>query len=570
MGKKSFVRKTLSLLLANLIILILLLILYISDSYRNAVERVEDAAANFVQLYGNELQSKIEGEDSQLENMLYDNSNLVMLQSTNENERYYAAIAIKEQLDSELSGDRYASFAVAAERDYENFICAAKGAISEELRLQLKEFTLNQVAENRVQAAWNFVEFGGQMFLYKMYVWQGRGTGIFMSVDSFMESEVAEKFEDMGVLLLGGDGAILASYGDDVSEIFPDDPAERAALEDGSRVGGYLVRMYSLGDGAYTLQIYTRLTEVRRQFGGGAILVFGVILLSVIFGVMLTGSIRREVLVPTQKIQSHMDRIKEGDYKRRIEDEFGSREFESVKYSFNKMMDEIVNLKIERYEKQIALSESELKSIRLTIKPHFFLNALTTISSLSMQGKNKEIKTYIDALSKNVRYMFKSGFHTVELSEELTHVENYFEMQELKYPGCVFYFIEMEEELGTWRIPQMLLHTIIENEYKYAVSVDQMLSILIKVSKVTRDGEELLCIEIEDDGKGYPDEVLESFRNQSASGENGTRVGLWSLRRMLELMYEQEGLFEISNISPHGCMNRFRIPKQAVHEVTKE
>jgi LytS/YehU family sensor histidine kinase len=149
-------------------------------------------------------------------------------------------------------------------------------------------------------------------------------------------------------------------------------------------------------------------------------------------------------------------------------------------------------------------------------------------------------------------------------------VENYFEMQELKYPGCVFYFIEMEEALGTWRIPQMLLHTIIENEYKYAVSVDQMLSILIKVSKVTRDGEELLCIEIEDDGKGYPDEVLDSFQNQSASGENGTRVGLWSLRRMLELMYEQEGLFEISNISPHGCMNRFWIPKLAVHEVTKE
>ena len=104
--------------------------------------------------------------------------------------------------------------------------------------------------------------------------------------------------------------------------------------------------------------------------------------------------------------------------------------------------------------------------------------------------------------------MFRAGLHTVSLQEEVTHVENYFEMQELKYPGCVFYYIDINPEVREWKIPQMIIHTIIENEYKYAVNINQMLTILIKASKADVNGEEMLYVEVEDDGAGYPKEVL--------------------------------------------------------------
>ena len=63
-----------------------------------------------------------------------------------------------------------------------------------------------------------------------------------------------------------------------------------------------------------------------------------------------------------------------------------------------------------------------------------------------MQGKNLEIRQYIDVLSKNIRYMFKSGMRTVPLSEELQNIEAYFEMQELKYPGAVFYCVQAQPQ----------------------------------------------------------------------------------------------------------------------------
>ena len=240
------------------------------------------------------------------------------------------------------------------------------------------------------------------------------------------------------------------------------------------------------------------------------------------------------------------------------------------KNTFNKLMDEIVGLRIKSYEKQISLQETELKCVRLQIRPHFFLNALTTISSLSMQARNQEITQYIDSLSKNIRYMFKSGLHTVPLTEEIQHVENYFEMQELKYPGCVFYSVELEPETENWMIPQMIIHTVIENEYKYAVSVGSMLMILIKAEIVTRGGERMLCLQIEDDGQGYPEDIIQQFHEGKGTDSQGTRVGLWSLRRMMELMYEREELFDISNVEPHGCMNVFYIPERAIQEIRQD
>ena len=50
----------------------------------------------------------------------------------------------------------------------------------------------------------------------------------------------------------------------------------------------------------------------------------------------------------------------------------------------------------------------------------------------------------------------------------------------------------------------------------------------------------------------------------------GERVGLKSVKRMMELMYEREGLFTISNIEPHGCKNTFRIPAHAVQEMKEQ
>ena len=262
-----------------------------------------------------------------------------------------------------------------------------------------------------------------------------------------------------------------------------------------------------------------------------------------------------------------MRRIQEGQLELRISTESDSVEFCTLVDSFNRLVDEIVHLKIDSYEKQLALMDTEQKYIRLQIKPHFFLNAMSTIVGLNRAGKSEAIETYINALSKNIRYMFASGLHTVPLQEEVRHVENYFEMQELKYPDEVLYFVDVDEGLDDWPVPQMLLHTLVENEYKYAVAAGHQTMVLIKVEKVRWQKEDMLCIQVEDDGKGYPQEVLDSInKGQGGPRADGTRVGLASIRRLLELMYDRNNLLVLTNVEPHGAMSRAYIPAKPVHE----
>ena len=296
-----------------------------------------------------------------------------------------------------------------------------------------------------------------------------------------------------------------------------------------------------------------------------------ILLLAILIGfsIIMTGRLRREVIRPISQIEDDLEALGRNRLSH-VHESYDSREFETLSSTLNRQLDTIRNLRISSYEKQLALQETELRAVKLQIRPHFFLNAMTTISSLSQQGKNTEIGVYISALAKNIRYMFRTGLHTVALSEEITHVENYFDMQELKYPGCVFHAVELMPGCEDWAVPQMLVHTIVENEYKYAVSVDQMLSILIQAERVTEGEEELLRLTIEDDGAGYPAEVLEAFSVKSeemTESADGKRVGLWSLRRMLFLMYERDDLFRIENIEPHGCRNIFLLPARPLHQV---
>lgn len=534
---------------------------YVLITYENTMERVRQTSENFIRLYANELDKKAENAERLLEELVYNSSQYILLQSERESVRYYASVDLKKSMTDKIANERYVDFVIVAEDTYETVIAVERAPLGWNEKNEIKEFFLERVAEQYRDSEWQMRSFSGVAYLYKMYVWHGRGAGVFVSVDHFMDSDIADEFGDMGILLADADDNIWGKYGEahvewNLGEQLP-----------GQKLPGYVEQSYEIRSGSMSIKAYTDLGEFKNQLTTGAIAVCIILLLSFVFGAMLNNTIKSDVLLPMRRIQANMNRIEQGDYQHRIEEEYHNLEFDALKHNFNKMMDEIVGLKIRGYEKQIELQESELRSIRLQIRPHFFLNALTTISSLSMQGKNSEIQKYIDALSKNVRYMFKSGLHTVELEEELKHVENYFEMQELKYPGCVFYFISAEPNLNGWKVPQMLIHTIIENEYKYAVSMDSVLSIFINITKLSIEHEDMLCIEIEDDGQGYPAEIIDGLSRNADRSSDGSRVGLWSVKKMLELMYEREGLFEISNIMPHGCRNRFLIPAHPRQEV---
>ena len=128
--------------------------------------------------------------------------------------------------------------------------------------------------------------------------------------------------------------------------------------------------------------------------------------------------IHREIHRPLDHLMQTIQEIEDGDYKQRAEEDYHTEELQRLTQAFNRMMNVIVNLRIRAYDEKIQLMDTQMKYFQMQLKPHFFLNALITIYSMSYQKRNEDIRTYIDALTKTVRYMFKGGLRLVLLKEE--------------------------------------------------------------------------------------------------------------------------------------------------------
>ena len=559
MKEKSFLH-TLNLMMRILLCLIAaVMVVFILASYNGAVGQQKIELQNYAEIYRSQIEGKISQATALLSELVYDNPDLDLLRSEQEAERQYAAVSLFNDMYSLMSVNQCPDFLVAVEADQNTIVAVKASSVSLQEDEAIKAFALECAQKGDIFWTWDVVPIEGKIFLYRALTKESRVVMTLLSTDTLLGTVPVENLEYNSFFLADAAGNILDSVGVLAEERVGDTVEDLRAA--------HTLHQAELLSGELSLYACQDKLGFFQQMSSYVVLLFFIILSLLAFGLYYSKCVRVELLQPMEQMTREMEHIQQGQLDLRISTESDSVEFRTLVDAFNRLVDEIVNLKIQYYEKQLALLDTEQKYIRLQIKPHFFLNAMSTIVGLSRVGKNDEIATYIGALSKNIRYMFSSGLHTVPLQEEIRHVENYFAVQELRYPDGVLYFVDMDDEVRDWPVPQMLIHTLVENEYKYAVSPGRQAMVLIKLQKAQWQGEEMLLIQVEDDGKGFPAAVLASINgDEAAPAGDGTRVGLYSIRRLLELMYDRKGLFVLSNVEPHGAMSRAYIPAHPVNE----
>jgi sensor histidine kinase YesM len=238
-----------------------------------------------------------------------------------------------------------------------------------------------------------------------------------------------------------------------------------------------------------------------------------------------------------------------------------SKEFGILYSSYNEMISEIADLKIAEYEKQLELQNEKIIGLMSQIKPHFYLNAISTIQGMTYQHREEDIRAFIQNLSKYLRYTFNSHERDVSLQEELESCQSYIEMQKIRFPGKIFYFCETAEvNMREIKVAPLILHTLIENCFKHAQDPQEILTILMRISgKTESDGTKGTEIILEDNGQGFPDNIL---KEQGNCRKKESGIGLYNIRRILELTYARTDLFEISNTIPHGARVRIFLPER--------
>lgn len=333
------------------------------------------------------------------------------------------------------------------------------------------------------------------------------------------------------------------------------------SLEDGSKFTS-IERKSSIS--SLKLMAFHKNTALILGLQGMQIIVF---LLSNIFLMFMGGLIwhtRTNLIKPITTLVGAMEQVKQGDMEVQVEGKAHYNEFQILFNRFNSMVSEIKALKIDVYEKKIDNQRTMLKFLKLQINPHFFLNSLNVIYSLALTQNITVIKDMVMRLTKHSRYVLKITDNQVNIKDEFGYVDNFIEIQKIRYSFRVKYNLVTDGVTDFDQIPPMLIYTFIENAIKYGLREDiGEVDICVKVQKIKLEEKEYLQIHIEDNGKGFSSENLLALLNNGEiiiDSQGEEHYGIANVKHRLEIIYGSKASIHFSNKPQGGALIQIIIP----------
>lgn len=513
-------------------IILLTLLRYTGDVL---AENRQKEIGHLLNIYETSLEYGLNSTDNNLLSIAQEQKSLEELSNAEEARRYYAATDLLDIIKRLRSNNDTVDMLIAI-GNYENDVSDASARLTVKDRDAIIAYMNDRRAERKDgekmptgTQGWIVVTVGKEQYLLRSYDTQDYSAAAWIKADTFLDQVLRLEHDTNRILAL------------------EDKEGVRIAGEAYEETKSMEVWRKEIGKYHLILVCTVEGNTIYEQIPLLPVAILSIVLLMIGLLAWLYWYVRREIFQPIRALMYTIEYIQNGDYRHRVETRCENREFSVLNAAFNTMLDTIVELRISEYERQLCQKEAEIKYFQMQIKPHFFLNAIATIHSMSFDNRGEEIRAYIAALSDNIRYMFKAGLHTVPIAEELDHLEKYLEMQEILYPGCVFCYIDRPQELMEWQIPQMILHTFLENKYKHTVKVGNILSIYIAVKEIQRQGQKALEVTIEDDGEMFPENVIQ--KKWEINDQNGHGVGLYNVARTMEIMYGMPDLLKFDNIS---------------------
>ncbi len=176
-------------------------------------------------------------------------------------------------------------------------------------------------------------------------------------------------------------------------------------------------------------------------------------------------------------------------------------------------------------EAETARVQAELENLKGQLNPHFMLNTLNNIYTLTVIDADKAQKA-IRELSRMLRYLlYENNVEKVQLQKEVEFIENYIELMRIRLNSNVKLDVEINVDDNTsTQIAPMIFISLIENAFKHGVSADEPSFIDIKIDDSRDEG----CITLT---------ISNSNHAKTDNDKSGHGIGLEQVRKRLDLQY---------------------------------
>ena len=216
---------------------------------------------------------------------------------------------------------------------------------------------------------------------------------------------------------------------------------------------------------------------------------------------------------------------------------------------------------VEKVMTEKKLAELEMQALKAQINPHFVFNCLNSIKGFIFDRDFKQADTYLDRFSELLRSTLdNSSSSIISLKEELKYLDNYLQLEKLRFDDKFEYHILTDPEIDSTSsfVPAMLLQPYVENAIRHGIRHLDYKPGLISIS-IKKEENGLIC-RIEDNGVGR-DKAYE-LRNDMHT-EYQSR-GMQLSHRRAELYGIEQQIIDLKDEKGNatGTMIILRIPEE--------
>lgn len=205
------------------------------------------------------------------------------------------------------------------------------------------------------------------------------------------------------------------------------------------------------------------------------------------------------------------------------------------------------NSQIQYEQQKRMLAESRMKELQLQINPHFLFNTLSIVIRHIQFGEKETSIKLIKETSKILRSSLGKKKGVIPLDDEIELLNSYIFIQQLHLKDRVEISLDVRKAYGNevLEVPPLVIQPLVENAVMHgmsAVTSGGRIDIRI-IEKADR-----VVVEVEDNGKGISQEILEKV----ISGNYEGHIGLLNVIRRLQFFYDREDVFEIRSEEGKG------------------
>lgn len=181
---------------------------------------------------------------------------------------------------------------------------------------------------------------------------------------------------------------------------------------------------------------------------------------------------------------------------------------------------------------QMSLRSTQNRALNLQISQHFLFNTLNMILSTAIRENADDTYQAVSSLAMLMQYTLRNDHYFVSLREEISHMENYTKLQQMRFGQRLEVRYDIDDTLLSKDVPFNFLQPVAENCFKHGF---QNREDVMTLSVSVYSKRDFLTFKIQDNGEGMSPKRLEHLREIARNGNapHGTAM----VMRKLEALY---------------------------------